>query len=88
MKNYEDYSLDNLSEWLHDSMQSGATPEMIYNKIISCIDLDIEYHESCLTQAKQLKRLIVPQQTICDTDNVFEYQSIVNGLTNAEDLLS
>lgn len=88
MKNYEDYSLDNLSEWLHDSMQSGATPEMIYNKIISSINSDIKYHESCLTQAKQLKRLIVSQETIRDTDNVFEYQSIVKGLTNVEDLLS
>lgn len=82
MTNYEDYSLKNLDEWLYDSMQSGATPEMIYSQIMTTIEGNIEYHESCLTQAKQLKRLIAPQQTKFDTDNIVNYQAIVKGLNS------
>ena len=82
MTNYEDYSLKNLDEWLNDSMQSGATPEMIYSQIMTTIEANIEYHESCLTQAKQLKRLIAPQSKTFDTDNIVNYQAVVKGLTN------
>ena len=82
MTNYEDYSLKNLDEWLHDSMQSGATPEMIYSQIMNTIESNIEYHTSCLTQAQQLKRLITPQQKTFDTDDIVNYQAVVKGLTN------
>ena len=84
MTNYEDYSLKNLDEWLNDSMQSGATPEMIYSQIMTTIESNIEYHTSCLTQAQQLKRLIAPQPQTFDTDNIVNYQAIVKGLTDLE----
>ena len=85
MTNYEDYSLKNLDEWLNDSMQSGATPEMIYSQIMTTIEGNIEYHTSCLTQATQLKRLIAPQPKTFDTDNIVNYQAIVKGLTNMDE---
>ena len=81
MTNYEDYSLKNLDEWLNDSMQSGATPEMIYSQIMTTIEGNIEYHTSCLTQATQLKRLIAPQPKTFDTDDIVNYQAVVKGLT-------
>ena len=85
MTNYEDYSLKNLDEWLNDSMQSGATPEMIYSQIMTTIEGNIEYDTSCLTQATQLKRLIAPQPKTFDTDNIVNYQAIVKGLTTMDE---
>jgi len=51
---YENYSLKNLEEWLHDSLNSEATVDEIYNTIVRVIREHYNYHQSCAKSSKSL----------------------------------
>ena len=55
---YKNYSLSSLNDWISDALNSEATPEEIYETIINCVERDLEYHEACGKQAKQLLSLL------------------------------
>ena len=58
MKKYNHYSLDALDEWIQDSLNSDAEPEEIYDAIVTAIDDNIKYHESCVRASKRLMLLV------------------------------
>ena len=58
MKKYNHYSLDALDEWIQDSLNSDAEPEEIYDAIVTAIDDNIRYHESCVRASKRLMLLV------------------------------
>ena len=58
MKKHNHYSLDALDEWIQDSLNSDAEPEEIYDAIVTAIDDNIRYHESCVWASKRLMMLV------------------------------
>jgi len=56
-KEYAQYSLESLRNWIHDAMDSGVTPQEIYDAVTDEIDLQIKYHSQRLNQANELKTL-------------------------------
>lgn len=42
--NYTKYSLDNLKDWVHDAMNTDATPEQIVEMIVSELQENVDYH--------------------------------------------
>ncbi len=52
------YSLDVLNEWVQDALNSDATPEEIYDCIMTSISDNINYHKACLTASKKLLRIM------------------------------
>ena len=56
---YKNYSLDNLSNWLHDSMSSGeATPQEIYDTIIGVVKENYDCYKKQADQAEELLNLL------------------------------
>ena len=55
---YKNYSLSSLNDWISDALNSEATPEEIYATIVNCVERDLEYHDACSKQAKQLLSLV------------------------------
>ena len=58
MKKHNHYSLDALDEWIQDALNSDAQPEEIYDAIVTAIDDNIKYHESCVRASKRLMLLV------------------------------
>ena len=58
MKKHNHYSLDALDEWIQDCLNSDAEPEEIYDAIVTAIDDNIKYHESCVRASKRLMLLV------------------------------
>ena len=52
------YSLDVLNEWVQDALNSDATPEEIYDCIMTSISDNINYHRACLNASKKLLRIM------------------------------
>ena len=42
---YNAYSLRQLEEWIHDSLNTESTPQEIYDVILSCVKSNIDYHK-------------------------------------------
>lgn len=55
---YKNYSLEKLSEWISDSLNSDATPTEIYNTIITTLEKEVSYHDVCKRQAQDILNLM------------------------------
>jgi|TARA_B100000131_G_scaffold237687_1_gene229837 hypothetical protein len=66
MRDRKTYSLNSLSDWIRDSVTSEATPEEIHAVIISSIQNEKDYHESCIRSANRLLELfdVISQEEI------------------------
>jgi len=60
---YKNYSLSSLNDWISDALNSEATPEEIYATIVNCVERDLEYHDACSKQAKDLLSLLKGHKT-------------------------
>jgi len=58
MKKHNHYSLNALDEWIQECLNSDAEPEEIYDAIVTAIDDNIRYHESCMRASKRLLLLV------------------------------
>ena len=57
--NYKKYSLAQLEEWIHDTLNcEDITPEEIYKTITDVVDDTIEYHKTYLTKSIELLSLL------------------------------
>ena len=71
----KNYSLAELEVWISDSMESGATPEEIYETIVSVVTKTIKYHKACYRDGKELFELlsnrpyfyVVTDETVAET---------------------
>jgi hypothetical protein len=71
----KDYSLAELEVWICDAMESGATPEEIYETIINVVNKNIKFHKACYRDGKELFELlsnrpyldIVTDETVAET---------------------
>ena len=55
---YKKYSLEKLQEWVHDAMNSGASPHEIYSAIREAVRDDYYYHKDCISRAGELLALL------------------------------
>lgn len=80
--NYKKYSLSKLREWVSDSLSSGeATPQDIYDAILSEVEDIAVYHKLQYENAAELQNLMKghrPQESFNDV-----YESVVE-----EDLIT
>jgi len=42
--NYTEYSLESLKDWVHDAVNTDATPEQIVEVIVSELQENVDYH--------------------------------------------
>ena len=54
----KNYSLAELEVWVSDAMESGATPEEIYDTIVSVVKKTVRYHKACYRDGKELFELL------------------------------
>ena len=73
---YKDYSLDKLKEWVHDAMNSDASPHEIYSAIREAVREDYYYHKDCISRASGLLELLSGHRPVedisilqCDKDD-------------------
>jgi hypothetical protein len=55
---YKKYSLEKLQEWVHDAMNSDASPQEIYSVIREAVREDYYYHKDCISRAGELLTLL------------------------------
>jgi hypothetical protein len=56
--NYKKYSLEKLQEWVHDAMNSDASPQEIYFAIREAVREDYYYHKDYISRAGELLALL------------------------------
>jgi len=64
---YKDYSLDKLKEWVHDAMNSDASPHEIYSAIREAVREDYYYHKDCISRASGLLELLSGHRPVEDS---------------------
>jgi len=64
---YKDYSLDKLQEWVHDAMNSDASPHEIYSAIREAVREDYYYHKDCISRASGLLELLSGHRPVEDS---------------------
>jgi len=76
---YKKYSLEKLQEWVHDAMNSDASPHEIYSAIREAVREDYYYHKDCISRASGLLELLSGYRPVagnitlqCDKDDLSE----------------
>ena len=70
--NYEKYSLDNLTEWVHDAMSSDASSHEIYSTIRAAVQEDYFYHKERASRALGLLELLSGHRPIKESESFEE----------------
>jgi hypothetical protein len=55
---YKKYSLEKLQEWVHDAMNSDASPHEIYSAIREAVREEYYYHKDCISRVSELLTLL------------------------------
>ena len=55
---YKAYSLQQLEEWIYDSLNTESTPQEIFDVIVSCAKSNVEYHKENLDRNLEFLKLI------------------------------
>jgi hypothetical protein len=59
MKEYKDYSMEKLDEWIHDVLSNDQVESSeIYDVIKKCIQQNIDYHQKQLNKCNSLMEMI------------------------------
>ena len=84
----KNYSLAELEVWIGDAMESGATPEEIYETIVDVVTKNIKYHKACYRDGKELFELLSnrPYLDVITDDTVAETREQLNMRWNEEPL--
>ena len=70
---YKDYSLEKLQEWVHDAIDSDASPHEIYSAIREVVREDYYYHKDRLSRASGLLELLSGHRPV--KDEKFDYSA-------------
>ena len=70
---YKDYSLEKLRDWVHDAMNSDASPHEIYSTIREAVREEYYYHKDCISRASGLLELLSGHRPVKD-------ESVDNGM--------
>ena len=82
----KNYSLAELEVWIGDAMESGATPEEIYETIVDVVTKNIKYHKACYRDGKELFELLSnrPYLDVVSDETVAETREQLNLRWNEE----
>jgi hypothetical protein len=72
----ENYSLNNLEEWIEDALESEATPEEVYDCIVHTIHRKVIYHQKCARDAQEVLDLLSYKQIL--PKNVVKIGDVTN----------
>ena len=61
---HEDYSLNMLSDWVKESLESPHTPQQVYETIVRTVRERRDYHETCYKHSKKLLELLKGESTL------------------------
>jgi len=64
--NYKDYSLEKLQDWVHDAMDSNASPHEIYSAIRESVREDYYYHKNYASRAYGLLELLSGHRPVAE----------------------
>jgi len=64
---YKKYSLEKLQEWVHDAMNSDASPHEIYSAIREAVRKEYYYHKDCISRASGLLELLSGHRPVEDS---------------------
>jgi hypothetical protein len=64
---YKKYSLEKLQEWVHDAMNSDASPHEIYSAIREAVREEYYYHKDCISRASGLLELLSGHRPVEDS---------------------
>ena len=67
--NYKKYSLEKLQEWVHDAMNSDASPHEIYSAIREAVREEYYYHKDCISRASGLLELLSGHRPVKSDDS-------------------
>ena len=65
---YKKYSLDKLQEWVHDAMNSDASPHEIYSAIREAVREEYYYHKDRISRATGLLELMSGHRPVADKE--------------------
>ena len=82
----KNYSLAELEVGIGDAMESGATPEEIYETIVDVVTKNIKYHKACYRDGKELFELLSnrPYLDVVSDETVAETREQLNLRWNEE----
>ena len=60
---HEDYSLNMLSDWVKESLESPHTPQQVYETIVRTVREKRDYHETCYKHSMKLLELLKGEST-------------------------
>ena len=60
---HEDYSLNMLSDWVKESLESPHTPQQVYETIVRTVREKRDYHETCYKHSMKLLELLKGELT-------------------------
>ena len=60
---HEDYSLNMLSDWVKESLESSHTPQQVYETIVRAVREKRDYYETCYNHSKKLLELLKGELT-------------------------
>jgi antitoxin component of MazEF toxin-antitoxin module len=66
---YKKYSLEKLQDWVHDAMNSDASPHEIYSAIREAVREDYYYHKDCISRASGLLELLSGHRPVKSDDS-------------------
>ena len=55
---YQNYSLEQIREWVRDAMESESTPEEIYECFVDTVKQNMRYHKACYNTSVKLLSLL------------------------------
>ena len=55
---HKPYPLTQLEEWVSDAMESGCTPNEIYDSVVETVKTQMRYHKSCYDDSVRLLTLL------------------------------
>ena len=63
---YKKYSLEKLQDWVHDAMNSDASPHEIYSAIREAVREEYYYHKDCISRSSGLLELLSGHRPVKD----------------------
>jgi hypothetical protein len=83
---YKKYSLEKLQEWVHDAMNSDASPHEIYSAIREAVREEYYYHKDCISRASGLLELLSGHRPVADKElfkEVVKEREYYEGVNNS-----
>ena len=74
---YQQYSLDQLKEWVENALDADITPQEVRDSIVNTVREKIDYHLNCVERSSEFLALLKHHdKTVVKDDNVVNGSSL------------